>query len=557
MASPPDVRIAKSSRDIRCRGMVAPRGVLGPAAQFVAMFWRRLGVVSALVLLPCFWNREIEAADLGSHLYNAWLAELIHRGQLHGLWIDHRWNNILFDYLLSGFAVPLGLHTAEKIAVASCVLVFFWGAFALACAATRRAPWGLLPLMAMAAYGWTFHIGLFNYYLALGLSFFALAILWRGKPAEWLITLAIAPLIVLAHPLALFWLISAGVYVVAAERVPRVYHLGLLVAGVLALFGFHAYLWSHYVVEARPHDFWFFNGADQFVLFGNRYRIIEYAFLTFIATALAGEFFTRRQDRNVRPLRERSDSTVDAETSSRPGAAGRLQHSHTDLRPTGYAILIEMYVLVGAAVLLLPRGAHVPGHIGAVALLTDRLTSVSVVLLICMAAAARPQRRHLIAGSVLAAVFFGFVYQDTGRVNRMEATVAQIVRTLPRGQRVMGTILPPPDSRVTIQHILDRACIGYCYSYGNYEPGSKMFRVRAVPGNPYVLADYDLAIEMERGTYVVQPADLPVWEVYQCDAQRARVAAPLLSDATFCIAPLHAGERNLPSAPGQRLNSNN
>jgi hypothetical protein len=469
----------------------------------VAAYWRRLGVVSAIVLVPCFWHRQIEAADLGSHLYNAWLVELIHRGRVHGLWIDHRWNNVLFDYLLSGLGALLGLHAAEKIAVALAVLIFIWGMFALACAAVRRAPWYLLPLIAMAAYGWTFQIGLFNYYLALGLSFFALAILWRGRGRERLIALALAPLIVLAHPLALFWLAGAGLYVLVAERIPRIYHIGLIVAAVGALFAVHEYLWAHYIVEVRPGNFWFFNGADQFVLFGDRYRIVEYTFLVFVAGAVIWDVF-RRYHRN--------EGGVWAQ----------------------YAVAFELYLLVFAAVLLLPHGAHVAGHIGAVALLTDRLTSVSVALLICLVAAARPQKWHLAAGAALAALLFAFVYQDTGRIGRMEAQVRELVRTLPPGQRVMGTIVSPPGSRVTIQHILDRACIGYCYSYGNYEPGSKMFRVRAAPGNPYVLGNYDLAIETEQGTYVVQPADLPVWQVYQCGPNATN----------FCIESLHTGERN-------------
>jgi hypothetical protein len=520
LASPPDVDVVEPSPHAASpnTGLYSP--ALALARNFLGTYWKRIAAISAIVLIPCFWHREIEAADLGSHLYNAWLVDLIHRGQVHGLWIDHRWNNVLFDYLLSGFGALFGLHVAEKIAVALAVLIFFWGAFALASAATRRASWYVLPLIAMAAYGWTFHIGLFNYYLALGLSFFALAILWRGRPAEWLIALALGPLIVLAHPLALFWLVGAGLYVVTAERVPRIYHVGLLLAAVAALFGIHEYLWTHYIVEPRPHNFWFFNGADEFVLFSSRYRIIEYAFLALIGATIIWDMVSGK----------------------RPETDERNSH-----RPPGrYAVALEVYVLVFAAVLLLPHGAHVPGHVGAIALLTDRLTSVSVVLLICVAAAAQPRTWHLVAGGALATVFFCFVYQDTGRVNRMEVEVARLVRTLPPGQRVMATILPPLGSRITIQHILDRACIGHCFSYGNYEPGSKMFRVRAAPGNPYVLANYDLAIEMEQGAYVVQRADLPVWEVYECGPTGVAVSAANLPDTRFCIVPLHVGQPNLP-----------
>ncbi len=50
--------------------------------------------VSAAVLIPCFWHRRIEAGDLGSHVYNAWLAQLIEKGQAPGLYIAKRWNNI-------------------------------------------------------------------------------------------------------------------------------------------------------------------------------------------------------------------------------------------------------------------------------------------------------------------------------------------------------------------------------------------------------------------------------------------------------------------------------
>ena len=504
MVSRPESDVAEAPRDspyVACASSSA--SVLTAAGNFARDFWRRAVLVSAAILVPCFWHREIEADDLGSHLYNAWLVQLIHHGQAHGLWIDHRWNNVLFDYLLSGFGALFGLHTAEKIAVAIGVLIFFWGTFALISAASRRAPWYLIPLLAMGAYGWTFHIGLFNYYLALGLSFFALAIIWRGRNWEWLIVLALAPLIVLAHPLALFWLVGAGLYAVVAERVARGWHFGLLLAGIGALIGIHEYLWAHYVVEARPPRFWQFNGADQFVLFGSRYHIVAYAFLALVVAALGWDLYRRGSQKQPRFW-------------------------------TDYALPLELYALVCGAVLLLPRGAHVPGHIGAVALLTDRLTSVSLALLLCLLGAMHPRRWHLVGALVLAAVFFAFVYRDTARINRMEAQVAKLVRTLPPRQRVMGTILPPRGSRVGVQHILDRACIGYCYSYGNYEPGSRMFRVRAEPSNPYVLANYDIAVETEMGRYRVQPADQPVYQVYQCGQY----------GAALCIHPLKAGEQN-------------
>lgn len=469
---------------------------------FIRANWLRMAAISGLTLIPCFWHREIEAADLGSHVYNAWLAQLIERRQVHGLWIDHRWNNILFDYILSGLGSFLSLHTAERIAVAIAVLIFFWGAFALIRAATQRPPWYVAPCLAMVAYGWTFEMGFFNYYLALGLSFFSLAIVWQGKGWERLVALAIAPVVVLAHPLGLFWLGAASAYILLARRWPFRYHVWLLLLGIAILAGTHLYLWHQYAVEPqRGHHVYFFNGGDQFLLFGARYRIVEGAFLVFVLISLAWDIAARPSEARF---------------------------------PARYAIPLQLYALVFAAAFLLPRGIHVPDHVGAVALLTERLTSVSALLLCWLLGAMRPAKWHLAASAAIALVFFGLVYRDTGAIERIEGRVAQLVRTLPPNQRVLGTILPPNDWRVTIQHVLDRACIGYCFSYGNYEPGSRMFRVRANPGNPFVLSDYLQAVATEEGYYTVEPNDLPVYQVGPCSA----------NTQTLCIRPLHANQDN-------------
>ncbi|MGO9231695.1 MAG: hypothetical protein ACLQKA_21095, partial [Bryobacteraceae bacterium] len=47
--------------------------------------WARYVLASAVLLVPCFWQSRIQAGDLGSHIYNAWLAELIRQGRAPGL----------------------------------------------------------------------------------------------------------------------------------------------------------------------------------------------------------------------------------------------------------------------------------------------------------------------------------------------------------------------------------------------------------------------------------------------------------------------------------------
>ena len=119
------------------------------AFRFAGKHWLTVSGISILILAPCFWHREIVASDLGSHLYNAWLVQLIHRGQSPGLWIAPQHTNILFDIMLSNLGSILGLRAAEKLVVSLAVLNFFWGTFTFVSAAVKRAPWFLLPCIAL------------------------------------------------------------------------------------------------------------------------------------------------------------------------------------------------------------------------------------------------------------------------------------------------------------------------------------------------------------------------------------------------------------------------
>ena len=96
------VRGTSDGIELGARSQLRPSALLPRAGQFVRTHWLRILIISAAVLTPCFWHRRIEAGDLASHMYNAWLAQLIERGQAPGLWIARQWNNVLFDLLLSG-----------------------------------------------------------------------------------------------------------------------------------------------------------------------------------------------------------------------------------------------------------------------------------------------------------------------------------------------------------------------------------------------------------------------------------------------------------------------
>jgi len=454
--------------------------------------------ISVIVVIPCFWHHRLQAGDLGSHVYNAWLVQLIHRGQAPGLWISAQWNNVLFDFLLSGLARYFSLDVSARIAAAIAVLIFFWGAFAFILAATRRAPWFLSPVLATVAYGWTFNRGFLNYYLALGLAFLALAIFCLTKGWKRLLVLAFVPLISLAHPLGVAWLVAACLYIAVAERLPKRLHAFLILTAIGAPAVARVYLGKHFRVESPSHSALFLSGLDQ-LLFTNRYAIPILMFCAICAIAFAKDVLRAQSFRNWLLL---------------------------------CAIPLELYLLIEAGIQLLPASIYLPRYAAPVGGLTERLTSISAVLLCCLLGAIPPRRWHLFAFSAVAMVFFVFLYRDTGRLDHMEERVETLVHTIPPGQRILLTIAQPLNYRFSSRHILDIACPDYCFAYGNYEPPTGQFRVRVNPDSLIVVSDLRDAEAMEEGSYVVQSHVLPLFQIYQCGS----------AWTDLCIRPLQVGE---------------
>jgi hypothetical protein len=155
---------------------------------------------------------------------------------------------------------------------------------------------------------------------------------------------------------------------------------------------------------------------------------------------------------------------------------------------------------------------------------------------LCVLGFMHPKKWHGAGFGVVAVVFLVLLYQATGVLNHMEAQIERLVAGLPAGERVTANIWAPPDSRLgNILHIADRACIGKCFTFQNYEPATGEFRVRAREGSPMVSADPDATQQMEAGEYLVRREDLPMAHIYQCDEK----------DLTrLCLRQLEAGELN-------------
>jgi hypothetical protein len=466
--------------------------------------WRWLILaVSAVVLLPCFWHPRIEAGDLGSHVYNAWLAQLIEKGQAPGLYIAPQWNNILFDVTLLWLAKGVGFAAAQKIAVSLCVLSFFWGVFALISAVTGRPPWFLTPCMAMLAYGYSFSMGFMNFYWSLGLACFALAITWRARKVDWMGGGIFAMLAFAAHPIGFLWLAGTVLYVKIKAKLPGWWKLALPL-GAAAGIGAVSWYTSHrpeLSADWNRAAFYLYNGADQLALYGQRY----------IGLAVAGFCFGL------------FCVVVDLVTGTRNRDSWRR-----------FEVPFELYVVTFCGTTLLPENLRPLLYAGWIGLLGSRLTTISAILGLCLLALLKTRRWHLAGFGACALVFFAFLYQDTGWLNRLEASAERLTSGLAPGTRVVATIDAPAGSRIQfIHHSVERACIGRCFSYANYEPASGEFRIRVREGSPVVTSSTDTAEDMASGEYEVDETDLPLKQIYQCDA----------SDLTkLCIRDLAAGD---------------
>ncbi|MBS1841969.1 MAG: hypothetical protein JSS69_11325 [Acidobacteria bacterium] len=495
------------------------RLALASAAQFLRKKSGVVAIISALLLFPCVWHSHIQAGDLGSHVYNAWLARQAQTGHAPGVYVVHQWNNVLFDLSLSATARIFGWHAAELLVVSASVLIFFWGVFAFIAAVTNRIPWALLPCLAMLAYGYSFSMGFLNYYLSLGLACFALAAFWKGGAGNWITAVAIAPLVILAHPIGLAWFAGTIAYVVLRRRLPKYLRwlLPLLVfAGYVAL---HAFLAdsSRYDADWRTDPFYWMNGSDQLMLYGHRYLILARVLLAWAILCFLPYF------------------------------AHLLSKFRTEAKT--FRLPIELYLVALTAAAFVPENIHSELFAGWIGLLVSRLTTVTAIFGLCILGLI-PLRKWQIAGfAACAAVFLLFSFQDTAKISRLESNAQILIEKLPRGTRIVPVASAPGDWRVQfIAHSIERACIGRCFSYSNYEPSSGQFRVRVRPGSWVVTDSAEKSEAMSSGDYVVQPEDLPLVSIYQCvDADWTQL----------CAAPLWAGNKTEDPEPPQSPRSKN
>jgi hypothetical protein len=462
---------------------------LSSALKFFRFHFLAIAAISTALVIPCVWHRRIEAGDLASHTYNAWLAQLIEQGKAPGLYTVGQHTNVLFDFLLLQASKIFGFIAGPKIVVAMCALVFFWGVFSLVTATSGRAPWFLAPVIAMLTYGYTFNMGFFNYYLSIGLASFGLALFWQAKKWDWLAGALIFCLAVVAHPIGSLWCLATCTYVLVRRRVPGFWGLAVPVAAIATFIALHSYL-AHAAslgnaeINWLDRPFYFYNGLDQFVVYSARCKWFVSALLTITGAWVAYEALEWRE---YAPVRNR------------------------------FFLWVELYFLSFIVICLLPQDLRLDPTGSWMGLLVSRLTIIAAIFALCALSFLKPRILASAALATCAAFYFAFLYQDTAAVNRLEWNAQQMTNRLPFGTLVIPTIEPRSTRIPYIGHVVDRACIGYCFTYSNYEPSSRQFRLRVRQGSPVATASNVDSQNMEGGGYVVRPGDPPFINVYQCN----------------------------------------
>ncbi len=446
-------------------------------------------LASLAILLPCFWHARIQAGDLGSHIYNAWLAQLIAAGRAPGLVTVPQTTNVLFDWLLKLLLDAFGAGIAQRVAVSLAVLVFVWGAFAFVCRTAGRVAWHLLPVIAVLAYGWVFRMGLFNFYISLGLCFWALAV---RRP---LVVVPLLALAYVAHGMPVAWAVALFGYEWLAGRIDARHRMFLFAAAMVAIVLARAVLQSVWKTLWFTQQFSAMVAIDQIWIYGGKYMLLAGALLFCWGLPLAGWM----RDKGARQVLS--------------------------------GVPFQICALTAAGILILPDWIRIPGYHHALVFLAERMALALGVCICALVGAAVVGRGIPIAMAAIALVFFAFSYTDEAKLNALEDQMDALVAQLPPGQRVVSAVMDLNVPTNPTTHMIDRACLGRCFSFGNYEPQSAQFRIRIAGETPLVVAKDADEIALETGAYVVKERELPLYQV---------AARP---DGTLEIHPLAAGQK--------------
>jgi len=442
--------------------------------------WLPWIVISLALLIPCVWQEFIEAGDLSSHVYNAWLASQIRSGSVHDLYLTHPPTNVLCDWALEWLVVRIGPAWAERVVAGIAVLLFFWGSFFFTSVVTRRRPWRVAPAFAALSYGLVFNLGFLNFYVSTGLSLWIMGLLWKPSRTRCIASLPLWVLAFAAHPMPGAWtaLVLFNTHLVRrCRRAARLAILGGSIAAImiaqLMVIKLLVHVWSP--GQWSPVSILLgLTGAAQIFLFAPKYLIVA-------AGVMALGFFLLLR---------------------------RIEEGSIFLDPVVHIWILQVTVLIFAPTsLLFPQFQHVFAYI------PQRVSLFNALMACAFLGGTRIGDRVAGLAVLLAALYFTFLFVDSKAYSRLDRQVSRLVDSTPPGARVVGAIADSNSGLDNLSHLADRACIGRCFSYGNYEPATRQFRIRATEPNGVVASTMEVVKEIEQGRHIVTAEEAPIYSI--------------------------------------------
>jgi hypothetical protein len=448
-------------------------------------------IVICVLVAPCWWQKRIMAGDLSSHIYNAWLATLIEQGRAPGLAIRPMITNVAFDITLESLLKIFGPDLAQRIAASAVVLIFCGGTFSFVAVTSRRRPWFLFPYVAALSYGWVFSMGFFNFLASTGFSFGAVAVIFRNRSARnILIALGLSAVAFIAHPVPLAVAILVMLYHDLARRIRPRWTFALLAGFVCTvavlryvLFRTHMGRWlswetvssSELLLLLIPAAI----GADQFWTYTSRsYALVPLAIFAW------GVLFWRL---------------------TKGASLVRIL-----LCPA-----VQIVLLAAFSAFVVPMSFYPSSEGNGFTYILPRCTLFSAIAVLSMCARARLSAVHVINASIFAGLFFTEMYVTGQQLNAVEDSVNAAVMRIPSYVRVTAA-LPEAGRGVQVAHMIDRACVGRCFSYANYEAPSRNFRIHIISENQIVARNYAMAYALQNGAYKPSRGELGFYRLEWC-----------------------------------------
>jgi hypothetical protein len=329
-----------------------------------------------------------------------------------------------------------------------------------------------------------------------GLGLWAIVLFWKGGVARVAIGTILMVLTYTAHAVGFGWAAGTLAYAFILRRSPERFRLLLAVCGLGLVAGLRVFIISRFATYWSPHQVLEISAVDQVWTFGLKYCGVS------IGLALLWSFLFLR-----------------------------LTHAQ-NLLDLISGLPFQLCLITSASILLIPTRIELPGFHNALSFITERMTLVLAVMICVLLGASKPSAWFTGSFLLLAGIYFSFLYVDTGALNAAEQSIDAALSQLPPGQRVYSSFSGTGERVLLWPHAVDRACIGRCISYNNYEPYSAAFRIRAVADTPFVIRSAEEHVALANGGYVVKDRDLPLYQLQLCGA----------ATQSLCAKPMQRGE---------------